>query len=60
MFLFKYYVLCISKEIAMNTLDDAANDSAMLSEASTADEKQYKTSRYSKLKEDPEAFAIYK
>ena len=44
----------------MNTLDDVANDSAMLSEASTAHDKQYKTSRYSKLKEDPEAFAIYK
>ena len=44
----------------MNTLDDVANDSAMISETSTAHEKQYKVSRYSKLKEDPEAFAIYK
>ena len=44
----------------MNTIDNVVHDSAILSEEASPHEKQYKTSWYSKLKEDPEAFAIYK
>ena len=44
----------------MNTTDNIVNDSAISSEEAPAHVKQCKTTRYSKLKEDPEAFAIYK
>ena len=44
----------------MNTIDYIVNDSAISSEEAPTHKKQCKTSWYSKLKEDPEAFAIYK
>ena len=44
----------------MNTSDNVVSDSAISSEEAPAHVKQYKTTWYSKLKEDPEALAIYK
>jgi hypothetical protein len=44
----------------MTTIDNIVNDSAISSEGAPAHVKQCKTTWYSKLKEDPEVFAIYK